>query len=154
MVPVKYENARDFGKDGIAVVQEYTYWKYIDSVGKIIIKKGRKNAWSFCGGRGRITVGGKYGFVDQKGSLVIEAELESAEDFSENGVAVFGEKGKYGAIDIYGNVIVEAKYDRLSRFNEQGYAVAKENGKYELISGDGTAVTSPEYDAVGKMLER
>src|SRR5690606_5863320 len=69
-----------------------------------------------------ITVGGKSGFIDQTGKVVIEPKFDGVDDFSE-GLTKSYMVGKYstGYIDKTGEIVIQPQFDIGSNFSE-GFA--------------------------------
>lgn len=63
--------------------------------------------------------GGKWGFVNTKGEIVIEAQYENAKSFS-NGLAAICKDGKWGFIDKDNRNVVECVFANADYFNEAG----------------------------------
>ncbi|MBO9599319.1 MAG: WG repeat-containing protein, partial [Cohnella sp.] len=78
-----------------------------------------------------LDVGGKWGYADKKGKMVIKPQYESANNFSE-GLAAVSVKGKFGFIDKKGKLVVPAKYDEVYSFSE-GMAVVAVDWIYGYI---------------------
>src|SRR4051812_41018992 len=75
--------------------------------------------FSSCGhGKFRAAVKeeGKYGYIDESGSYVIDPKFDQAWSFI-RGSAVVKEKGLYGLIDQDGKYIVEPTYDSIIPFS-------------------------------------
>jgi hypothetical protein len=53
--------------------------------------------------------GGKWGYIDKRGRLVIDAEFESAAPFSEGLAAVGVGRNRYGYIDTAGKFVIEPR---------------------------------------------
>lgn len=87
---------------------------------------------------------GKWGFKDEKGTIVIEPKYDDIASFSEGLVAVnigkqglFGSGGKWGFIDEAGKRVIDFLYDEVSNygFNEgiAFVAITKQEPKYCLF---------------------
>ena len=63
----------------------------------------------FKEGLARVERNGKYGFIDEKGSLIIPCIYDDVSSFNE-GLASVKRNGKYGFIDKKGNIIVPFIY--------------------------------------------
>ena len=79
--------------------------------------------------------GGKTGYVDQSGNVVIEPIYDQGWDFSGDTAIVSGQSGS-GFIDKQGNPVVELMYDELWKCDDQLYIAVKGNLEY-LIMEDG-----------------
>lgn len=76
--------------------------------------------------------GGKWGFVDAEGELVIDYTYEDAESFGSGLAAVYTD-GKWGYIDTEGNLIISPQFLEATRFSMSGTAAVKieEDGEEE-----------------------
>lgn len=116
IIPYQYETASNFRK-GIAIVKENGIWKLIDKKNKLLTLLDyeplniRRNFFS----EGLIIYkkDKKYGFINLKGKVIIEAIYEEAVPFSE-GLAKVKLNNKYGFINTKGQVIIPFEYDYLS----------------------------------------
>jgi hypothetical protein len=111
-----------------------------------------------------IFLGGRDGYMDRRGMIVIQPQFESWErDFAE-GRAVYGvsptlsdvDHSKFGYIDEKGQAIVTAKFDKAQDFSEGLAAVAFNAGKkskheferprhWGYIDRDGKIVITPQF---------
>lgn len=58
-----------------------------------------------------IQEGGKWGFADKDGNIVVEAKYDKVTEFNEYGFAAVKKDGKWGAINTEGKETVEPRYD-------------------------------------------
>lgn len=115
MVNPKFEVAKEF-KDGMALVKDKTGYFYLNTAGQEIGKSAGYNVkYNFSDGYARIIQNGKWGFIDQSGKVVIDAQYEKAEDFS-NGFAAVLSNGKWGYINKSGELIIDFKFRRAYSF--------------------------------------
>ncbi len=96
----------DAFSEGLAAVRTKSSWGYIDPTGQFAIRPAYRSAAHFSHGLARVRVGGqpeklegqkkgwmlggKFGFIDKRGSMVIPARLDWSNSFSE-GIAVCGQ---------------------------------------------------------------
>ena len=78
----------------------------------------------------QVDEGGKFGFINKKGELVIKPQFAIAHKFSEGLASVRKEEGgKMGFIDREGNFVIEPQFDWIELgFFEGLAAVQKERG--------------------------
>lgn len=56
-------------------------------------------------------MGGKYGFVNSKGEVLVDYIYDDAQEQNEYGYAAVKSGGLWGAIDSKGNVVIEPTYN-------------------------------------------
>lgn len=90
-----------------------------------------------------VKVDGNYGYANEEGELVIPALYHSAEEFTNDGLALVsmdvqgdGWPFEYGFIDETGKEVIPLRYQNLTQFVE-GFAVAQKNGKFGYITPSG-----------------
>ena len=87
----------------------------------------------FFGEAAAFCKGGKYGFVNDDGSVFIEPEYEGAKSFS-NGYAAVKKSGKWGFINRYGDIVVEPVYEEALYMDSNGSAFVFLDGSWRIIS--------------------
>lgn len=90
------------------------------------------------------TINDKYGYIDEKGQVIVEPKYDLAYDLNE-GMAAFRLNGKYGFIDQKGGEIIPPKYDQTWKFIG-GYAAVKLDNKYGFIDKTGKEVIPLIYE--------
>ena len=89
---------------------------------------------------------GKYGFVDDKGKVVISLKYDHAWQFHE-GLACVKLNGKWGFIDKRGEEIISCKYDNVAMFGfSEGLACVKLNGYWGWIDKNNEEIVTFIYD--------
>lgn len=98
--------------------------------------------------------GGKWGYIDEKGNFVIEAQFDAVTEFSD-GYATVSVDGKWGVIDTKGKYSVSPQYDYISSFSN-GVAVVTDfdvdgegSDKCGLIDTKGKMLLPITYDKIG-----
>lgn len=77
----------------------------------------------------------KYGFVNDKGEIVIPCKWTKVEDFQEGLAVVDDSSGKYGYIDLNGERVIPCMWDKAEPFKD-GMAVVKvKEGRWDYKSG-------------------
>lgn len=98
-----------------------------------------------------IKKGGKYGYINESGGIVIEPRFDKANDFSE-GLARVSVNGRYGYIDESGNIAIEARFNFVGNFSE-GLASVWTSGKNGYIDRTGALVIAARFDGAGNFSE-
>lgn len=99
--------------------------------------------------------GGKWGYMDQTGKIVIPCQWESDDDksphspgkppyFSE-GLACVKKDGKWGYMNKHGKLVIPCQWERASSFCE-GLAPVKSNGLWGCIDKAGKLVIPCQFD--------
>ena len=111
-------------------------------------------------GRERMSVDwdGPFGYINQKGEVVIPLKWDDAYDFSEDYAWVAQGKNSYGCINKDGQTIIPFEYEKgynLSHYYQQGgyvfsegLAGVKKNGKWGFVDYSGNIVIPFVYDEV------
>ena len=94
----------------------------------------------------RIRENGKWGYMDRRGSVVIPAQFEHAEDFFEH-KAVVSLEAKTGYIDEAGKWQIEPKFLSAGCF-KGGVAVAGSLGAQGLIDSTGRFLIDPQFETI------
>ena len=91
-------------------------------------------------------IDGKYGFVDQSGTLRIANRYENVGSFSE-GLAPVKIGSQWGYIDANDRIAIQPRYSEVSTFRK-GVAIVKKDGKANLIDKAGKELMSDYYDRI------
>jgi hypothetical protein len=94
----------------------------------------------------------KWGYADNKGKLVIQANYDNAQPFSE-GLAAVGQGKLWGYIDVTGAVVIPTTLSIATSFSE-GLAGVYDNSGWHYIDTRGkTAFAVSECNSLGKFCE-
>lgn len=160
VISPKYNYAEDFS-NGLAKVfigeVDYMGWKtgkwgVINKEGTVVANIKYDDLGDFSDGLAYAKIGGRYGFIDEKGEMVIPPQFEEPYnsvgffDFSEGLARVFV-KGKYGFIDKKGSFVAEPKFEYATDFCN-GVAYVKVNGKLGCIDKTGNYIVAPRFAPV------
>ncbi|MCA6362820.1 MAG: WG repeat-containing protein [Bacteroidetes bacterium] len=97
--------------------------------------------------RGCVKVDGKYGYVDETGSFVIDPAYTNAWSYI-NGSAVVKKDNKYGLIDVDGREIVAPRWDSVIPFSVQCF-ITGSNGRFGFAAhGTGKEIIPAQYEQV------
>jgi WG containing repeat len=91
-------------------------------------------------------VGGKYGFIDKTGKVVIPVTFDHAARFS-GGLAAVMKGTKWGFIDKTGQFAIPAIYDRAENVVD-GVAFVYLHDKWGLIDAKGKTILPPTFDQI------
>lgn len=108
------------------------YYMY-DAEGQRISDNGFDNAYPFMGTQAAaVCIGGKWGFADTTGAVVIEPKYEEAKSFS-IGLGAVKENGTWGYINTSGEYRIESQYEDCKPFASNGIAAVKTEGYWEYV---------------------
>lgn len=156
----------DVGADSVASETAATDWLYENfsyksftkkkkygykdsNTGKVVIKPVYDfvQPFFYSSLRGKdlayVSVGGKYGYIDKDGNMVIEPQFDGADRFSD-GLAMVLVDGKRGFIDKTGRLVIPARYDDAGSFGSyEGLAPVKLKGEWMMIDKSGKVAIPP-----------
>jgi KWG Leptospira. len=95
-------------------------------------------------------VPGKWGYIDKTGRIILAAQFDSANEFSE-GLAFVKVGEKHGYINKTGQIVIEPKYDYVgggnycSEFKEAMACISLDN-KIGYIDNKGRIIAAPQFD--------
>jgi len=92
-----------------------------------------------------IQKGGKWGFIDKTGKVVIQPQFYWVEEFSEGLASFETEDGKHGYLDESGKIVVEPQFDRAEAFSE-GLAPVAKKFEWGFIDKTGKLVIPLQYE--------
>lgn len=157
VIPFEYNYVSSL-KNGLFAVRKESGGKvgYMNLKGDYVVEPTYDMGFAFQGKRARVAVGYyqdmltfkysencKYGFIDENGEEVIEAQYEWAGDFAD-GIAPVAKNGRYFFINEAGEKLDNETYSRLSGFREDLCWVKKGN-KGGFINRNNEVVIPFEY---------
>ena len=134
----------------------------IDSTGKLITPLIYDEITSFSEGLSGVRVKDKWGFINEKGNIVvpiqfysphvnIENNLSFLRDIDifnfQNGLCIVQNNNKFGLINKYGKLIFPCKLDYVKIF-ANGNSLINLNGKSGLINNKGDVIIPVIYDGL------
>jgi len=128
------------------------HYGFINETGKLIFKAEWDTAQDFSEGFALVEKDGKFGFTNNNGWLVIEAQYgKGTQAFSEDMAAVVvpfngtGPGGKYGYINKRGKLKINVDFDEGESFSD-GRAAVKVGDKWGYIGTNGKYDIAPEFE--------
>lgn len=121
-----------------AIAQPWSEFSYVDK---------------FYEGRAIVVRGGKCGFIDEQGKIVVPLIYAFAKPFSEGLAPVVKGQwisqswidGFFGYVDLYGKEVAPFEYEDAKSFSE-GIAAVLIDGKWGGIDREGNLVIKPQFD--------
>lgn len=140
-------------KDSLAVFSKDNRRGYVNRfTGETAIKPVYTRAWVFCEGLAAVEENGKLKFINHKGDIVIDNNLEvHHNDLSygfRNGYCLIRDKvnDKFGFIDTSGNWVKEPVYDYVHQYD--GFVEVGTDTGRGLYSADMAELLPPEYASI------
>ncbi len=147
-IPPQFDKAEEFF-EGRAFVQRGTQSGYIDTTGKFL--EGQRSATGdYSDGLATLRSGGKVGFIDRSGKVVIEARFDAARGFAEGRAAVCLE-GLWGFIDRTGTVVIGPQFERAGDFKGEAVALVTQGTRASYIGPTGAVIFTTELPGLGEL---
>lgn len=134
---------------GKFIVTKYNKRGVIDADGKVVQQLTYDCIGNFNRGFAQISVGGKYGFVNAQGEIVIQPTLATVQELENRGYIISKEidgKTLYGFIDTLLQVSIPYSYDELTVLSD-GF-IAKKLGNKLLLDINGKTIHTFNYNSV------
>jgi len=159
--------------DKLFVILKDGYNGYMDSRGQIMIQP-HLESWERDFAEGRAAYGvspkpfdidhTKFGYIDEKGQVVVPAQFDSAQDFSEGFAAVAFNAGKqsrheferprrWGYINREGRIVIRPQYQRARPFAGGLAAVQNLQFKWGYIDPSGKLIVPFQFEDAASFSE-
>jgi len=145
-IDANYKNGTIFS-DGLAfVVSEGSFPTCIDKKGNTkFVLKDVEFIFAFEEGLAAFkNTEGKWGFIDTKGDIVINAQFEAVGSFND-GYAIIIQNGKRGFINKEGKIVINPQFEHVTIFSE-GKAAFFDGKQWGYIDTKGTYIINPQFD--------
>ncbi len=103
-----------------------------------------EDAGAYIDGLASVKVGGRWGYMDRLGQLIIPPQFEEAGWFS-GGAAAVKRDGRWGYIDRTGRLFVEPQFDQASSFS-RGLAPVKVGDLWGYVDRTGRMAIAPQFE--------
>jgi hypothetical protein len=163
----KFKSIGNFEEQGIACVQdENLKYKFINQKAEVLenqifdnihlgtrstldnlfeISFPNKIKSGLCG----VMLDSKWGYIDLKGSLVIECKFDEITEFDSRRNAKVKFNGKWGVIDVQGKSIIPFVFDNIVDYDmENELIISTFEDKFGLINFKGNTIINFEYDTL------
>jgi hypothetical protein len=98
-----------------------------------------------------IKVGGRWGFIDKSGRMVIPPQYEETYGFG--GLAAVKIDGRWGFIDRTGRLVIPAQFDNVKGF-AGGLAAVQVGDRWGYIDRTGQMVIAPQFQSANAHYDR
>jgi hypothetical protein len=105
----------------------------------------------FSEGLGRISINGKWGFINEQGKVVVAPRFDNLWSFSE-GMAPAMLGHKWGFINAAGKIVIPLESDVDSEFSE-GVASVSVGGEYRYLDKTGHVAIHAKFESAGNFSE-
>ncbi len=130
----------------VPVVNNGFLYGFTDESGVIVIEAEYDDVRNFSEGYAAVKKGGKWGYIDVYGDMVIEPQYTlSYTAFFQDSLVRVSEAGKYGFIDDKNNIVIPLEYAFAREFN-QGLAPVKMGDKWGYIDSNNNVVVDFIYE--------
>lgn len=156
-IPPRFDWATAF-HEGLAAVKVDEKWGCIDQTGEFRIQPRYDSLSGFREGLAIFADGGRRGYMDHWGKVVVELkDMAPGSLFGEGLAAVVvsrptgeGESSAelYGYINRTGQIVIQPRFRKALAFADGMAAVKGANGKWGFIDSDGNLVVPPQYSQV------
>ena len=161
-IPLIYDNAKPF-RAGLAPVKMGRAtnfgWGCIDLLNRVVIHLVHPEIFPFDEDTGLALVfeqdiipyndssriEGKYGFINQRGEMVVSLQYDYAESFSDGRALVQKNASQYGFIDAHGKEIIPTMFSRAYSYSEN-HAFVQSDNKWGVVDLHGNLVVPFLYD--------
>lgn len=140
--------------EGLALAIKDRKVGYLNRFGELAVPfRYELPSGDFSEGRAAVRLENRYGYIDERGAMVIDPRFETAGQFS-SGLARVIEAGRtrYSYINKLGETVVPPKYTGADDFHE-GLAAVQFNGKWGYIDRQGDWVIRPQFDSASRFAE-
>ena len=150
--PAKYEMARDFQENGLAIVQVNNLTGIINSDGYFIVNPKYDTISPFSEGRATVIDSEGFKVIDESGKVITQKAYSIISDYQEGRAvaANTNEQGEYlyGYLNRRGNEVIALSYESASNFINGKALVKMKAGNYALIDLTGKVLKSYPYEMV------
>lgn len=153
IVPAKFDKAQEFnGGYGVAEKDDKFYIISKDGSENQVDISGLEDLRKFSEGLAPYRANGKWGFINTKGEVAIEAKYRTVGYMSDGFSWVKNEEGQVGFINSNGDLKIGFEYTAAKDFTD-GVAQIRKGDNWVYLKEDGTTMTPPVADTYGKFSE-
>lgn len=143
-LPLLYDYATDFSKNGFALVKENGHYKFIDIQGNTIsIPKYDEIDPYIFNDLTAVKNNNKWGFINAKNEVIINFKFDQANRFH-NGLAKVIVNKKHGFINTKGVVVIPIKFDEANYYFTDELEELILNGKKYYFNKQGKQIHNKE----------
>ena len=119
---------------------------YVDASNRLAIPGARfQTLGVFREGRAPVSIGGRFGYIDTVGKVVIEPQFATADPFHEGHAVVRDDAGRTGYVRLDGNMAIDPLWLEEAHPFSAGRARVRLNGQYGFLDTTGRFAIPPRY---------
>ncbi|NLI71977.1 MAG: WG repeat-containing protein [Bacteroidales bacterium] len=156
LAPLEYEYISDF-RTKLAVAEKNGKYCLLNTKGEEVtpcVYESMEERWygdskvpDFSYGLLKVGFEGKFGFIDKKGKIKIQAVYDQAENFVSPGQSWACKGGKWGMINAKGETIIDFILDEIHfERKDIGYIVVTLNGKVDVVDYSGNILSNSDLE--------
>lgn len=157
VIEPKFDYARDFQSNGLAVVEINNKSGIINSTGNYVVNPIYDNISDFSERRAAVFDKGSFKVIDESGKVLTTKNYNYIGDY-QNGRAIFGLDEaiggyRYGYLGLQGREAIPAKFQAAHGFQDGKAVVKLKDNQFALIDLNGRVLKSYNYAEVGNLSE-
>lgn len=146
IIPFEYDFLNPFSH-GLAYA-ENNKKKYFITKQNLKLKGDYDEVRTFSEGLAPIKKNGKWGFINNKGDIIIPIQYDEIDCFRSNGLCAVTKNGKSGFINKQGAEIIPIIYDQTYQEMKDKNVIVKENGKWAVFDNNGKQISDFLYESL------
>lgn len=120
---------------------------FIKYDGTVVVEPKYEGAYNFYEGLAGAKLNGKWGFIDEKGNVVVDFKYDYIDSFTEDGLARVEIDDNVGDINTKGEVVIPLEYKGDNSYSD-GLALIRKDGERYFIDTTGKIVLNVnEYES-------
>ncbi|MEC5172730.1 WG repeat-containing protein [Chryseobacterium nepalense] len=143
VIPFEYDFLNPF-KDGLAYA-ENDHKKFFITSGNLKLKGDYDEVRIFSEGLAAVRKNNKWGFIDNRGSLIIPMQYNAVDYFRVSGLCKVTRNGKSGFIDKQGKEVIPIIYEDALQEMKDRNVIVKKGGKWAVFDSTGKQLSEFKY---------
>ncbi len=144
VIPFEYDFLNPF-KNGLAFA-ENNHKKFFITKDNLKLKGDYDEVRVFSEGLAAVRKNNQWGFIDNKGNLIIPIQYDTAGYFRMSDLCEVTKNGKSGFINKQGAEIIPIIYDDANQEMKDRNVIVKKNGKWAVFDNTGKQLSKFKYD--------
>ncbi|WP_152393086.1 WG repeat-containing protein [Paenibacillus guangzhouensis] len=148
----RFDDARDFQKNGLAIVSEKGKYGVIDASGRYVVQPIYDSINPFKDRRAIVIDHEGFKMIDEQGNVLTPKAYSFIADLEDRRAVFYvshDNKSKYGYLDEKGNEAIPAQFDEAGDFDDGKAVVKVKDKEYALIDPNGRRLATYSFAFVG-----